>query len=106
MFGMHGPAGNLPCGSIPGQIGHPCLTSTTTQTPLQMTVTQKMQELTNRACMDNFSMEDMNSLKVLKATLPTPDATITPEKADNISVQFCNIQSTAFPSLRDQWKMD
>jgi hypothetical protein len=33
----------------------------------------------------------MNSLKVLKATLPTPNTNSTPEGGENISIQFCNI---------------
>jgi hypothetical protein len=33
----------------------------------------------------------MNSLKVLQATLPTPNTNSTPEGVENISIQFCNI---------------
>jgi hypothetical protein len=57
MFGMHGPAGNFPY----GEQGLP--TAPTTK-PLQLTIKQKMQELTNRACTGNLSIADMNSLKV------------------------------------------
>jgi hypothetical protein len=39
----------------------------------------------------NLSIADMNSLKVLKATLPTPNTNSAPEKDENISIQFCNI---------------
>jgi hypothetical protein len=91
MFGMHGPAGNFPYGDVLGQAGHLCLPTATTNNPLQLTVKQKMQELTNRVCTGNLSIADMNSLKVLKATLPTPDTKSAPEKGENISIQFCNI---------------
>jgi hypothetical protein len=52
-----------------------------------------MQELTNRACMGKLSIADMNSLKVLKATLPTPTTNSAPEKGENISIQFYNASS-------------
>jgi hypothetical protein len=53
-------------------------------------VKQKMQELTNRACTGNLSIAD-NLLKVLKATLLTPNTNSAPERGKNISIQFCNI---------------
>jgi hypothetical protein len=82
--GMHGPAGNF----LYREQGLPTAPTTT---PLQLTVKQKMQELTNRACTGNLSIADMNSLKVLKATLPTPNTNSTLEEGKNISIQFCNI---------------
>jgi hypothetical protein len=91
IFGMHGPAGNFPYGDVREQAGHRGLPTVTTNNPLQLTVKQKMQELTNRACTGKLSIADMNSLKVLKATLPTPDTNSAPEKDKNISIQFCNI---------------
>jgi hypothetical protein len=91
MFGMHGPAGNFPYEEIQGRAGHQELPTATTNNPLQLTVKQKMQELTNRACTGNLSITDMNPLKVLKATLPTPNTNSAPERGENISIQFCNI---------------
>jgi hypothetical protein len=88
MFGMHGPAGNFLYGDVSGQAGHPFLTATATNNPLQMTVKQKMQELTNRACTGNLSIVDMNSLKVLKAILPTPGTKSTPEKVRTYQYSF------------------
>jgi hypothetical protein len=80
MFGIHGPT-----------YGEQGLPTAPTNNPLQLTVQQKMQELTNRACTGNLSIADMNSLKVLKATLPAPNTNSTLERGENISIQFCNI---------------
>jgi hypothetical protein len=84
MFEMHGPATSHP-------YGEQGLPTAPTTNPLQLTVEQKMQELTDRACTGNLSIADMNSLKVLKATLPTPNTNSAPEGGENISIQFCNI---------------
>jgi hypothetical protein len=91
MFGMHGPAGISPYGEVRGRAEQQGLPTAPTNNTLQLTVKQKMQELTNRACTGNLSIADMNSLKVLKATLPTPNTNSAPEGGENISIQFCNI---------------
>jgi hypothetical protein len=60
MFGMHGPAGNYP-------YREQGLPTTPITNPLQLTVKQKMQELTNRACMGNLKHSRYEFVKGAKS---------------------------------------